>query len=518
MKKCNKVIVVMASLGLIATHPVFAESPQAKQVTERQSQVNSPEMQQNIDRAVQQAKELLPYLTDFHYKTIRFLEKKDGPMVGIRVTLKKYENKDKPSMTLDLDKDGSLTGFYFSEEIPPTAKSAIDQKKVKELATAFLKKWYGEEMRGYELDENYSRANWAVFSKKVNGLFYPSLNISIGVNGDGQIVSSGKMSIVGGRYVNEPPVETTRFPDPNETISIAEVEKSFDSYMRLYYIKQPIVGEDPVTKKNRYGAPVLHYKPVFSELIDAKTGKEFPVPGGGWQLTQSVIEVKPDGKIPSIKTVEDAAAFFSSVFDIDTPSDQISTSLSEDKNTKSYVYGSGETKATVLTDEKTGEVKSFTLGDRDKEKGVNAKFSPEEAQKVAINTLEKYLPVETKEVVVLGGNEWNENQEESIYYFKFANTHQGVPILDETFYLEVDRERGKVVKMIRPDSKRLTLPDPNKVVSAKVAAEEYLKHHPLQLQYYYPENGNNQAVLVYKTAFPYEEQEIDAITGKLVDQ
>ncbi|MED2133002.1 YcdB/YcdC domain-containing protein [Brevibacillus porteri] len=526
MKKLNKVIFSVTTATLLATTPihltnngqVLAEESKAKELT--------PEWKVKVELAIQKVKERLPYLADFSYSTLKILEKNDGTN-RIIIILQTSKEKKEPSFEFGLDKQGNPDWFSYNEEFPEEGRPKIEHDKVVSKTTDFMKQWYGADMGGFKYNPNYSDQNIALFTKQVNGLPYLNVSVRLTVNSKGEIISKGSgLYDLGGD--DAPALEDLKFADPKEAISKDQAEKAFAKHLKLFYLKQPAEGWDEKTKKYLYGSPTLRYKSEFSEFIDAKTGKEVPDYEGSGSAYNPIVRVNPVGKEVTVKTPEEAAAMFAA-FGIESKAEKIKEGISEDTKGKEYSHEiNKDLEAIIVTEEETGRFISYGMVDKKKkereypEEDPKGKkwLTPEESMKLAITALEKYGPKHLKEVMPIGTAEFR--QRGAVQGFKFANVHEGIPVLDDVISIRIDRITGEVIGLHMYDVswEPLILPDPKKAVSHEQALKEYLKVRPLELQYFtsdadiLSDNPNYQPILVYRTAISLDHREMDALTGK----
>lgn len=108
-------------------------------------------------------------------------------------------------------------------------------------------------------------------------------------------------------------------------------------------------------------------------------------------------------------------------------------------------------------------------------------------------------------------------QQRPLFFFYFIRTHQGIPVSDRSYSVQVDAFTGKVTGFNDGSgSTPATLPDSKDVVTVGAAKAEFLKHHPLRLVYIWPEYLDQKGPaprLAYMPTFG-EWDYIDALTGK----
>ncbi|MED1915465.1 hypothetical protein P4V64_09135 [Bacillus thuringiensis] len=525
MKKLNQAMFSLTVAALLASSPIYLPNHGLALAEESHAKELTPEWKEKVERAIQKVKGKLPYLADFSYSTLDILKKDDGRNL-IRVILQTSKEKKQPSFSFGLDEQGNPDTFRYHEEFPEEERPQIERDKVKSKATDFMKQWYGPDMGGFAYNPNYSHDNRAHFTKLVNGLPYLNVNVHLTVNSKGEIISKG----LGLHDLGDdaPALENMKFSDPKNAISKEEAEQAFAKHLKLFYLKRSVIGEDEQTKHTLYGSPTLRYKEEFSGYIDAITGKEVPIYDGSGTGFNPIVSLNPAGKEVTVKTPEEAAAMFAA-FGIETNVEKIKEGVSEDTKRKKYTHEiNKDFDAVIQTDEKTGRIMNYRVVDKREgrkefsEEDSNEKkwLTPEESMKIAIAALEKYAPKHLKEVMPIGTAE--SRQKYSEQQFKFVSVHDGIPVLDDSILIDIDRSTGDVIGLSMSDVSRepLSLPDAKKAVPYEEALKEYLKVRPLELQYFTSDvdiesdTRNYQPILVYRTAISLDHWEIDAMTGK----
>ncbi|MEJ8548385.1 YcdB/YcdC domain-containing protein [Brevibacillus borstelensis] len=287
----NKVVFVLAIAGALASAPVSSvklgakegiaretkqekaqgniqddipentrkTNEQAVQTTGNKSTV-AAELMKKIESSLAKTKKLLPSLEDYPYMTVTVDEKR-ADSAFVRLTKQKDQENVDSYVALRFDtKTGELISFQLGTEGKRDNLAKGEDAKAR--ATAFLKEWYGTDLRGYKLNPKITGGGEVVFSKEVNGLFYPNLSVRIVVDGDGQIINGGPATLPNFKY-EIPSFEDTLFPDPEEALPREQLEKNVASHMSLAYWAD-------------YG--LLVYRPAFSGYLDARTGKVLDVP------------------------------------------------------------------------------------------------------------------------------------------------------------------------------------------------------------------------------------------------
>lgn len=496
MNRSKKAAAVLAVTALLVSTQSYAAQSIAKPGAGAQGSVSS--IMPMVEAALAQTKKLLPYLDEYPYKTVTINE---GEKNSVHVLLRKYDSEEEekllPNVSLRFDKTSwELLGFRVlqeSGEIGPPAK----QDEAIGKAVAFLKQWYGDDMRGYRY--NPSARSWGlVFSKEINGLLYPSKSIGIMVNDKGQIVQGGEISLPDSHFnYPVPAVEQTKFPDPKEAVPKEQVEKLFANFMTLVYDGSQFI-----------------YKPMFSGYIDATTGKESAVSQASYQKVGSIVQLKPLGTSFTASTKEAAAAYLKQEHGIEAKPTELREEFSKDKQAKYYFWKEGTDQETMVrVVAATGEVTGYYCDG--KQKSGNKQVTREEARKIAIKEIEKYLPTNQSEMIEIIN--YRNSEVSKGYSFTFAAVHQGIPLLHQRFSVYLSGNGITNIFGISKAEFSAKQVIPNKMITAEQAAEEYLKQYPLELVYFYPKNNQNQAVLVYKQAGWHLPHKIDAVTGKAVN-
>ncbi len=179
----------------------------------------------------------------------------------------------------------------------------------------------------------------------------------------------------------------------------------------------------------------------------------------------------------------------------------------------------------------TGEIVGFGIQD-DSGRGKQGTVSGEDAQKTAVQFLQRYLePGAAELVLTVFPSEDNipawvdqskltdQMQQRPQFFIQFSETYQGIPVADSSHIVRVDALTGKVTEFgIGSRNASVTLPDSSDAVTADVAKAEYLKRHPLRLVYIWPEYYEQKAPSPQMVYLPVSGDlgYIDALTGKTV--
>ncbi|GEC93474.1 YcdB/YcdC domain-containing protein [Brevibacillus brevis] len=500
-KTISQAVCVMGALCVLASTPVAlatqGEYQRATLAAGNQASV-ADDVMKTVDEALVKAGKLLPYLKEYTFKTVTV--DKEQPNT-IFVQLKKDKDQEMPRVDIEFERNtGKLMSFRLAAEKTEGDKKPTWQES-KEKATAFLKEWYGPKMDGYQLNRTFTKRG-VVFSKSVNGLLYPNLSVGIELNAKGEIVSGRTVDVPDSRFFYEiPSFEKTSFPDPNEALPKEQMIKTVASHMTLsYWADQKL----------------LTYEPMFSGYLDATTGKSLYVPQQQYNLPGEIVKVTPLANKPAAKTKEEVSAYVKQEHNPDIKAEEWKEESFPETGVKVFKWKEDTNDETVVSVmEETGEILSFYKEVTQIKKNSMTK---EEARVRAIKEMEKYLPIDMKEMMEIGSTNHLNGEEKGKFQFEFVKVHQGIPVRDRSFYVYI--VNGKVMTMHTASKTKFTeqLPDLKAGVTAEQAAQEFLKQ--FELEYFYPENNGNQALLVYKlaTAYPWVKDQIDALTGQIVQK
>ncbi|MFP3393083.1 YcdB/YcdC domain-containing protein [Brevibacillus sp. SIMBA_040] len=494
MKKMIKLVCLLATTSLLAATPIYA-TQQSNKTAEKAQSGAVADIMKTIDASIAKAKTLLPYLGDYPYKTVTIDESGDNT---VRVLLKKSEDEENilPNVVLWFDKKtGELKRFRLIKDAN-TDESLAKKEQAVQQATAFLKQWYGEDMRGYRYNPYLSHTLGIPFSKSVNGLFYPSQSLRITVDAAGRITEGGQAPVPDSNFnYPVPPVEETEFDDPKDAIPVEEMESMVASMMTLSHDGDTFI-----------------YEPMFSGYIDAKTGKNLEIQQAKHDTPGPLIKVTPSGTAFSVKTKEEAASYLKKERGIKATAAEIREEFTRDQTKKRFWWKEGtEQEALVQADATTGEIVTYFTIDTDQNAAKNV--TREQARLLAIKEVEKYLPSGTNELMEIvnhRGENWRGNM------FTFVPVHQGIPNLSHGFTVNV---YGEQVTDFFGLTKATLASKPSegiKIVSAEQAAKAFLKDNPLQLIYFYPKDNGKQAVLTYQAPQGYSLSKINAVTGEII--
>jgi hypothetical protein len=452
---------------------------------------------------------------------------------------------------------GELLSYNFqnpawaSEKVPSPALA-------REKAAAFARQILGDKIKDYEqgddmgfggggsADEKGNKIYWAEalvpYYRLVNGVPLMNSGFRVGVDVFGHVTSFYRQ--------REEGIDQAKFPDPSQAVTREEAEKTFAGMleMKLFYLEHQPIYELFKPEKGETG-PALVYAPLSLPTIDALTGKplaEFMPPFSQSQR----ITLQGEGQQLIARTPEEAARLLADAFGIDMTGMQFhgasDVHLFNDREIKQKSYtwstiplkgadGKPDYRQTryvhLTTNASTGQVISYNLQD-ESGRGQKGSVSREAAQNTAVQFLQKYLPAGPAELEIRVYPEeeiipsWvdrsklkDQERPLPVISFTFNQVHQGVPVMDRAFSVQVDALSGKIVGFHNGISgPPVPLPDNRNVVPVETAKAEFLKQHPLKLVYLWPEYYDQKAPSPYLVYIPDPGPDfyVDAFTGKTV--
>lgn len=448
---------------------------------------------------------------------------------------------------------------WASDEVPA-------EKMAREKADEFVKRIFGDKIKDFRASdtlgygksgvayENGKQMEWAHadvrYERLINGI--PLINSGFNVSVD----AAGHVNrFYQDRSFSNPELEASKFPSPSEIISKEEAEQAYMKKldMKLVYTRHQPVGGKPFSD-NSETRPVLQYVPFLEGVLDAKTGQFVDFGQKPDRFEPKKVFLSPQGNKLLAKSREEAEKLLSDTLGIDTrnmkfnqneeidwPSNKRFTHYSwstEPKNANGKPDYSQMRYIHMAFDPATGDVLSMNVQD-ESARGKRATVSQTDAEKAAVQFLEQYLDPQFTELSLeyvffepresenipswVDTEKLNNHLKERVlpvYRFTFNTLHQGVPVTDQAFHVEVDGLTGKVAGFSLQPAVRddIRLPDNKNVIPAEEAKREFLRQHPLQLVYLWPEFFDQKApapMLVYiPTARGFSG--IDALTGQAV--
>ncbi|OAT85023.1 YcdB/YcdC domain-containing protein [Desulfotomaculum copahuensis] len=576
MRKAKEMAAAVLAAGMLLAAPAGAAEKPAPAVPEVQTvqatgeavQLSSPGVDTKQNRTLTQSQkqaltkvcQAVPELKEL---TVQHVSDEGGKAWSVMLAERTPDSAARIQTVnafLGFDRAGELQSFninnpqWASDQVPA---SALAKEKAAQFVHAFL----GEQEKEYQpgasigyggsgtADEKGNQITWASadvqYNRLINGI--PLMNSGFRVNVDvfGHIT--------GFQREKEAVLDPAKFPAPARAITPAAAEKAFSGLVEMnlqYYARHPLKLQVFNTARDET-RPVLMYAPSFPAPIDALTGK--PLADFMDHTGQPKwITLQGEGGQLTAGTPEEAAALLAKQFGIDMAGmrlqnvDERPAFFDPEIKTKEYNWVSQPEPGLggrpengpmrflhMTTIAGTGRVVGFNLQD-ESGRGRQATVSPEAALNTAEQFLSKLLPPGTAELQVRvypsGGEvmpSWvdksklqAQEQPQPVFSFNFNRIYQGVPVVDSGYAIQVDAITGKIIGFndgFRGTS--VALPDNKNVVSAETAKAEFLKQHPLQLVYIWPEFFGQRGPspeLVYIPAFGSGWDYIDAFTGKTV--
>ncbi|CEH31907.1 Uncharacterized protein BN1090_A2_04415 [Aneurinibacillus migulanus] len=443
-------------------------------------------------------------------------------------------------------KTGELLSFgiqataWASEKLP-------SRQLAQDTAERFLTEWFGTEGRkqfgkptGYRgfgsatRNEDGTIVTWrersVEFPLLLNGIPIEDKGVRLGVDSFGHITN----------YSYDPvDVDTTKIPKPDTALPIEEVIKNMttaDSISLNYVKEQP--GKDSEGTKTKLA---LRY-----DLNDfgyhAQTGKKVLTTV---LKTETKIVLHPKGQTLVARSEEEVKQLLAKLFDINSATGTLSVlqpfdlPWQKERRYLDYQFNTedGQVTAGITTDKKTGHVYSVSLSTNKEQKKQAAKITEKQAFTVARDFLETYADSSTTELELQQEifeepeipswvdksklPEMTDDQNDK-YQFHFTKLHQGIPVQDQSYQVDIDKQTGKVVYFyLSTPTEKADLPDSQNIVTKEQALATFIKHKPLKLKYIWPWYMEQQAsapLLVYtwdnSDGFGY----VDALTGEYIKE
>lgn len=376
-----------------------------------------------------------------------------------------------------------------------------------QLAQTRLQQLVGkEEAKGYQVQEQLSSYSDTggdiVYTPVVKGIPYLEETYRIGVAKESGV--SG-MSITSSRHS---PLSPEKFPEPSEAMPLGQAEKIFSQHLRLVYVEKQTVKQDPIYGKPLQTAPSLQYVPMSAGGINAKTGQ---VISSGDQLVsklpQSATPVSAQGKPFAVHSIDEVQSFITSQLQFAQAGGDIQEIVRGGE--KVYIWDTGS----ITTDASSGRVLSFEVRKRENASGQPL-LSEQQAVDHAIQFLQQYLKPDIQQLFL---EKPREGSSPASLRLRFLKGHQGIPVIDHAFEVEIDRSSGKIVSFAGDFGREsVLLPEKTNVVSTALAARQFLQQSPLSLAYIWPnEAAGPQLVYTQITVRP-SVPAVDAHTGEMI--
>lgn len=517
-------------------------------------------------QAIAKARDMFDILSDFPSTHSYFRENHPysrNPVWLIDFTRQnpnpRINNPDGPPPELfhvELDaKTGELLSFrhqnpdWTGSKIPPA-------ETAKQTASAFLKKfdpnlysrvWLNANVGGSggttSGDSNGKRYTWTHasvnFYELVNGIPFKSNRVQIDVDEYGHVVGMQRMF----RF------DSGKLPDPARAVPIEEIRNELAKQLKMekrYVTRLPKKGEDG--QMQWVDSPVLAYFPVHVPAFDALTGQiSDPWIRPFFEQERKSYKVI-GGEQPGVaKDKEDAERLVSDLLKLDLSQLQFTERNGEnyglERGIRTFIWSEKPARdnpqplfINAMFDAETGRLLHVHVNGK-KHTGNQPAFSLEEGEAKALEILKKQLPAGEWNLILLSAVDrskpfpspkWFDPEKENgkiinpeaVYSYSFVLGHQGVPVMDQYYSVELDTATGELTSLFLPFGTVGNLPDNRNTVSAEEAKTEFLRSHPLQLVYVWPEFFSQAAPegqLRYEIDPLYQTfQYIDAFTGKTV--
>ncbi|WP_188067627.1 YcdB/YcdC domain-containing protein [Brevibacillus brevis] len=503
MKKITHAVFLLmaASIAMSSSTGALARENTLEKIKVEQM---TPEINKLVEKGVKKAASLIPYLKDYPVTEVVLKD-----TAYLLVNNYKFKENTAEFVSLVLDKNtGDILEFGKYELNNHQSQTLYPIDKSKEAAVSFMKKWYGEDMAGYQLDGDGvakvfdGQTNTIQFVRVINGVPFPDDMIQVQVDHEGQI--TGKSLGMN--------IEKISFAKLDQILSKEKAEKQLSTYMKLRYS----LDQDGKTYK-------LLYVPAFSGQLDAVPGKDKDSVNMPYH---SKVNVKPKGTSQLVaKSREEAQAYLTQRTGYDFAKGKVffedltgekpviikyfwKTKKWEGRTNYSWRTDDGWI-GSMLIEPKTGSIVSYHVIDTSVSKTATKKLTQEQALQLAINELAEITPAGTGELLLLQPGEYDESTNQ--YDFFFVRQEQEIPVEDWLTHISINGSNGKVMGIDLNEKVDGVMSDPKKAISPEEATASLLKKYPLQLEYILQEEG--KAALVYTLPMLFDAK-IDALTGE----
>lgn len=496
MKKWTKSVFVLMTASLAVTAPISAMAATELSVTvqaeSKGDRVIDEKLIKKIEKSVERLVQVVPYLKDYPITEFEMSAETS------RVEVKKYQTKENkaPYVRIHVDQNTGEVKFFSHITGKGDFSSTYPLDDAKKKATEFMKQWYGEDMAGYQLDEEASEQSSSIkFRKMVDGIPFRNDTLNFAINSEGQIGHLARGDGYAEPVEMEQDIRKIQFADPNKVHAKEKVEAMFAHAMTPYY------GQSADGQSYRF-----LYTPSLE--INANIGAELPA-----KQNNKIIQFQPKAKQTIIKSKEEAAAFLTAKTGYNPTKGRATFQEESDPKTgiSHYLWMTeDEVIANIFFETKTGKVTNYQVLDRKRKSEADKKLSEEQALKAAVEAMSEFLPLTDKEMVIIS-DQFDPDQ--NLYKFDFTMLHQGYKVDGMLRQAHVDGATGKATLLDWRVSSNIKLPDIKNAMTKEEAAKKFLKKYPMKLYYSLDEENKNAAELVYMSPLvPLEE--IDALTGE----
>lgn len=493
MNKWTKSVFVLMAASLAAMAPISAMAAKESSATVQGEGTIDDQLLKKIEKSIARLVQVVPYLKDYPITEYEMNEE------TARIEVHKYQTKEKkpPYVSLYVDQRTGEVKAFSQITGKGGFSSTYALGDAKKRATEFMKQWYGEDMAGYQLDEEATNRNSSIlFRKMVNGIPFRNDTLNFAINSEGQIkhLARGDGDIE--PVEMEQDIGKIQFADPKKLHAQEKVEAMFASVMIPYY------GQSADGESYRFLYAPSH------EGIHASSGVELST-----KQSNQIIQFQPKAKQIVIKSKEEAAAFLATMTGYNLTKGR--ASFQEESNPKNGITNylwmtEDKVIATIFFETKTGKVTGYQVLDSNRKSEADKKLSEEQALKAAVEIMSEFLPLTDKEMVIFSKRY---EPDQNLYQFDFTMLHQGYPVDGMLRQAHIDAATGKATLLDWRVSQTIKLPDITNAMTKEEAAKKYLKKYPMKLYYSLDEENKNAAELVYMSPL-YPREEIDGLTGE----
>ncbi|MEK3741548.1 YcdB/YcdC domain-containing protein [Brevibacillus sp. FSL K6-0770] len=561
MKRINQSVMTIVAACLLAATPMWTETSRAeaaniaKEQQAKKSEI-SKEVQSSLDKLFEQMPEL---------KTLRLEEKflkesnfRDypNPVWNVMLTNRPETGAEKNRTeyaTASIELDAQTGRLLFLDIRNPDWASANypDEKLAREKADEFLHKWLGKETSSLKQSQAMGRGKAGRGSGETgkmiewarSSVYYQTLINEIPLNDYSLVVSVDHAGhIVRYDAYRQIQPDEAKWPAPEKAISPDKAKQLYQEQLKMqleYVAEQPTAYAGPGRPSEK--KPMLIYQANEPFGIDAVTGK---VVGEDKIPEQQSVRVKGGGKSVKIASKAEGEQWLKEQFGIDVAGadfeyDDHKENLTDGlQQIESYHWlnfsgksASSFDSISLTTDAVSDRLIGFNLHLPDGRKQGKT-ISIEEAKKKAIAALEPYVDpslaeltlfVRTDEAEIpdwVDKSKLHKQDEPQEYSFHFQGKRDGIPVSDEFYGVEINKETGAIAGLnLHPIQPGIVLPDAGKIVSEQEAKEAYQQEVELELNYYWDQYEGQRAPepqLIYQTKEKNSYRFIDATTGKII--
>lgn len=570
-KHTPRMLYALLAAGLLAVGPVAAYAPSA--AAAETTVTVAPAFDQKLEQSLQKVYQLVPELKELTLKDRMYTE---GSGLQPSVWVLSFDNRPENAapdsvevfasahLTLHAETGQPLSFHIDHPDWHLNEAKMPDRELARKKAAEYARQLMGAEFPNYRMatyvnfisgsstlpagTKTFSSSAGVTFERLVKGV--PLLNL-----GTAQFMIDTHGHLTGFDWFIPEGLDAGTFPDPAKALRPEEARKAFVSLLDMQLVYQ----EKQQTRWRLFAGgtesvgdvkPVLKYEPRYLGAMDAVTGKAAAIWPSPPPFEPVAVKLSPrGGEVLQVRNVGEAAALLKSQFGVDVSGMELREQgeMPSDWPVKHYAWvregeegavKDGLYHAAISVDAKTNRVVAVNLDETTREP-EEMRLSREEALKAAVQQLERYLDPSLKELQLEYAFSSNDREplpdwvdpskltEERTamvapsYSFSFTAVHEGIPVTDKRYYVQVNGVTGQVQNLTLAVDGKLSpdLPDSNGAVSARAAAEAYLSELELELYYIWPEYRGQRApapVLVYKPKETEELRYVDAHTGQVV--